>query len=121
MAKITMTFTGQKEDINELIDNLFESSTAGTRSEKELPEGVTITHGRMLMRKALGIPQALEIIISAVGTVAANVASSYIYDKLKRHKGGKVEMIINRREVHLHEGEITRVIQEEIMISDRDE
>jgi hypothetical protein len=45
MAEIIIEFTGQREDINEFMDSLFES-TAAMGTEKEIPGGGTITFER---------------------------------------------------------------------------
>jgi hypothetical protein len=55
------------------------------------------------------------MILSAGGGVALNVVSSYIYDKLKDHKG-KIDIQINRRSVEMTEAGITRVLEEEFKI-----
>jgi hypothetical protein len=121
MAEITMNFTGQMQDINEFLNMLFESETVNTGTQKEIPGGGTITLDRMTVRKALGIPQIIHIILSSVGgTIAVNMASNYLYDKWKGHKGGNIKMSINRREVHLDKGEITKVIEEEIRMESDD-
>jgi hypothetical protein len=121
MAEIEIAFTGQKADINEFGDKLFELDSVNTGTQKDIPAGGTITMGRMLMRKAVGAPQVIYILLSLGRDVAAGVAGSYIYDKWKSHKGGQLSMTINRREVNLDKGEITRVIEEEIKIQKDEE
>jgi hypothetical protein len=45
MAEITIEFTGQKEDIDEFTEALFEKDSVGTGTQKEIPGGGTITMG----------------------------------------------------------------------------
>ena len=118
MAEITIEFTGQKEDIDEFCEALFETDSVGTGTQKEIPGGATITMGRALLRKSLGIPRAVEIVLSVGKDLAVGVVATYLYDKLKAHKGEKPHMTIDYREIHLDKGEITKIIEEEIKLLD---
>ena len=81
-----------------------------------LPEGAKLVAQPMIVRKSFGIPRVFEVVLSVGGGIALNVASSYIYDKLKAHKDSNISIAINRREVHFDRAEITKVIEEEITI-----
>jgi hypothetical protein len=87
MAKITIEFTGPIQDLNELSSALFETEALEAGTQKEIHGGGTITMQPMMMRKAYGIPQYIEIALSARGGIAAGIASNYICDKLKKHSG----------------------------------
>jgi hypothetical protein len=114
MAEITMEFTGRPQDLNDFISALFETDALGAGTQKEIPGGGTITMRSMMMRKGYGIPQYIEIVLSTGDNIAAEIASNYIYDKLKMHKGENLNIRINRRVVLCKRRNITRMIEEEI-------
>jgi hypothetical protein len=116
MAEILIAFSGQAEDINEFNFALFETNSLEAGAKKEIPGGVTLTMRPMMERKAYGIPKAIEIVLSVTGGMAVNLASSYIYDKLKKHHGENLSMTVNSREVHFDKEDIIKVIEEEIKI-----
>ena len=112
MAEITMEFTGRIQDLNDFSFALFEADTLGAETQKEIPGGGTITMRPMMVRKAYGIPQYIEIILSIGNTIAAGLASNYIYDKLRKRQGEILSIRINRREVQLDKVNITKMIEE---------
>jgi hypothetical protein len=114
MAEITMEFTGRPQDLNDFISALFETDALGAGTQKEIPGGGTITMRSMMMRKAYGIPQYIEIVLSTGDSITTGIASNYIYEKLKNHKGENLRIRINRREVLCERRNITRMIEEEI-------
>jgi len=118
MAEITIEFAGRTQELNDFSSALFETKGLGAGTQKEIPGGGTITMQSMIMRKAYGIPQYIEIVLSAGGSVAAGVSSNYIYDKFKKHKGENLSIRINRREVHSDKGKIAKMIGEEIKIQE---
>lgn len=114
MAEITIEFTGQKEDIDEFTEALFEKDSVGTGTQKEIPGGGTITMGGALLRKSVGAPRVIEIVLSIGRDLSIGVAGAYIYDKLKAHKGEKPRMTIEYREIHLDKGEIPALLSERV-------
>ena len=114
MAEIVFTFTGQTQDIDDFTDDLFERDSVGTGTQREIPGGGTITMGRMLIRKGADFPRVMEVVLSLGRDVTVGIVAAYLYDKLKGRKDKIQSMTINRREVHLEKGEITKVIEEEI-------
>jgi hypothetical protein len=117
MAEITLEFTGPGRDINDFSFALFEASSLGAGSQKEIPGGATLTMQPMIVRKAEGIPQIITIVLSCAGSVATGVIGNYIYDKMKNHSGEHLKMTINRREVkYNNKGQITKILEEEIKI-----
>jgi hypothetical protein len=117
MEKITLGFIGDGRTINDFSFALFEASSLGASSQKEIPGGARLTMQPMIVRKAEGIPQVITIILSCGGTVALGVVSNYIYDKLKNHSDEHLKMTINRREVkYNNKGEIAKILEEEIKI-----
>jgi predicted ester cyclase len=86
----------------------------GQERKREIPDGGILTLQPMVARKAYGIPQFIEVVLSVGGSVAGGIAGNYIYDRLKHHKGEYVGIRINRRNVQFDKGRITRMINEEI-------
>jgi hypothetical protein len=115
MAEITIEFTGQTRDLNEFSFALFETEALGAGTQKEIPGGGTLTMQPMMVRKAYGIPQYIEVVLSIGGSVTAGIVSNYIYDKLKKQKGENLSIRINRREVDFDKRKITKMIEEEIV------
>jgi hypothetical protein len=114
MAEITMEFTGRIKDLNDFSFAMFEADALGAATQKEIPGGGTITMRPMMARKAYGIPQYIEIILSIGSSMAAGLAGDYIYDRLTKPQGETLRIRINRREVQLNKVSITKMIEEEI-------
>ena len=114
MAEITMEFTGRIQDLNDFGSALFEADELGAATQKVIPGGDTITMRPMMVRKAYGIPQYIEIILSIGSSMAAGLAGNYIYDRLKKRRGETLSIRINRRAVRLDKVNITKMIEEEI-------
>jgi hypothetical protein len=113
MAEITIEFTGQIRDLNDFSLALFETERLGVGTQKEIPDGGTITMRPMMVRKAYGIPQYIEVVLSTGGSVGAGIASNYICDKLRKYKGQHLNIRINRRVVLFSKRDITKMIEEE--------
>jgi hypothetical protein len=114
MAEITIEFNGEARALSEFSFALFETEVLGARTQKEIADGGTITMQQMMARKAYGIPQFIEVVLSTVSGAAAGVASDYICEKLKKHKGGYLTIRINRRAVTFDKGKINKMIAEEM-------
>lgn len=119
MAEITIEFTGRTQDLNEFSFALFETEAPGAGTHKEITGGGTITMQSVVVRKAYGIPQYIEIVLSVGGSIGAGIASNYIYDKLKKHNGENLSIRINRHEVEFDRGKITKKIEEELKLHER--
>ncbi len=92
-----------------------ENTTLSVGDQKALPGGFTMTSEGLIIRKAFGFPETVTLVITFTGGFASNIAinllSSWLYDKLK----GRAETLrIDRREIHIEKGEITRIIEETI-------
>jgi hypothetical protein len=114
MAELTMEFTGRIQDLNDCIFALFEADALGAATQKEIPGGGTLTMRPMMVRKAYGIPQYIEIILSIGSSIAAGLASNYIYDRVTKHKIENLTMRINRRGVSINRLKIATMINAEI-------
>lgn len=122
MDEITLEFKGPGIDINDFTFALFEADRLGAGTQKVVPGGAVLTMQPMIVRKAHGIPQVITIVLSVGGSIAINMVSNYIYDKLKKHRGENLEMTVNRREVKFNnKGEIAKVIEEELTIKRRNQ
>ena len=121
MAELAIEFSGPREEMDAFLKTLFETDSIEMGTEKEMPGGGKLTMGGEMMRKSVGAPHAVEVMLTIAGSVAVNIASSYIYDKLKSHKGDKPKMIIEYREIHIDKGEITKLIEKEVKLLDDDD
>jgi len=68
----------------------------------------------MMLRKAYGIPQYIEIILSVVDSIAAGIAGNYIYIKLIEHNGGNLSIRYQPARGSPRQRKITKMIEEEI-------
>lgn len=79
------------------------------------PESVEDRHG--LTYDAAPV---FHFLVEMAENVSAGVLAAYVYEKLKtKNDGGKLRLKINRRRAEFNEGEITRVIDEEIKLKKR--
>ena len=79
------------------------------------PESVEDRHG--LTYDAAPV---FHFLIEMAENVGAGILANYVFEKLKtKNTGGKLHLKINRRTTELNEGEITRVIEEEIKLKKR--
>jgi hypothetical protein len=76
-----------------------------------LPDGSTLLWQPGPMRKAHGLPAIFHFILVYARDVSAGVLGAYLYDKLK---GKATALLIDRQEVQIDKGEITRIITEHI-------
>jgi hypothetical protein len=79
----------------------------GSGSVTSIPGDATLTLKTMLMRKAFGLPETLELVLTFGSGVAGGVVANWLYGKLK---GRNATLRIEEREVEIEEGEIRRVI-----------
>jgi len=71
----------------------------------------------MLMRKAFGLPETLELILSFGSGVVSSVVASWLYEKLKNRPNTTLR--IEEQQVELEEGEIRRVFTRLIECKDK--
>jgi H+/gluconate symporter-like permease len=96
-----MTFSNQKDAL--LLKN-------------EVPPGISLTVPDIIIRKDFGTDIAVSIVIGVATGIPSSLVAAWLYDKLKHHRSRQI--CINRREVHISEGEITKVIEETTKISE---
>lgn len=81
---------------------------------KDIPAGVSFAMPEIIITKGFGADTAVTIAISIASGIPSSLVASWLYDKLKQGRSGKIT--INRREIHFEDGEITRIIEEAIDI-----
>jgi hypothetical protein len=80
-----------------------------------LPDGSRLAWQPGPMRKAYGLPQILRYVLEYGSGVSAGILASYLYEKLK---GRATVLRVDRQEIQIEQGEITRIITEHIEKSD---
>jgi len=98
---IEMTFSNQKDAL--LLNN-------------DVPQGISLTMPDIIITKGFGTETAVTITISIASGVTVKFIADWLYGKLKHHRSRQIS--INRREVHISGGEITKVIEETIKIKE---
>jgi len=68
----------------------------------------------MLATREAGSSMLVTILVSVGTGVPSSLLASWLYDKLKNGRSNKIT--INRREIEITEGEITRIVEESIKI-----
>lgn len=78
-------------------------------SRVTFPDGSTVAYGGTYVRKAFGFPAIIHVVVFVASGVGLNLASSWLYDKLK---GKPAKLRINRQEVEITPEKIRIVIEE---------
>jgi hypothetical protein len=76
-----------------------------------LPDGSSLVWQSGPLRKAFGVPQVLHFILTYGKDVSAGVIANYVFSKIN---GRSTALRIDRKEVQLDQGQITRVLTEHI-------
>jgi|SRR6185312_3089144 len=97
--------------------DLFGNPTSlGPGAATDLPFGGTLRLQEWRFRKAFGASETLELLLSFGTGVSSSLVANWLWEKFK----GKVTNLrINRTEVHFEQGEIQRVISEQIEIEQK--
>ena len=100
------------------IELYLSDSTDSYNFKDTLPEGISISLPvSTISRKGFGIDEGTKLIISFGATISAKFIANWLYDKLKNPRSSKIA--INRREIYISQGEITRIIEEIINIENK--
>lgn len=103
--------TTNKQLAYELFGN---PKSLGPGASVKLPFGGTLQLQEWRFYKALGASDTLELVLSFGVGVSSSLVANWLWGKLK----GKVTALrINRVEVHMQEGEIKRVVSEDIEVT----
>ena len=92
----------------DLLDN---PKTVHASETAEVPGGAKLTFHGLLVRKAFGIPETIEAILTFGGGVASGLVASWLYEKIK---GRATSLRIDEIEVRIDKGEIERIIRRTI-------
>ncbi len=95
--------------------DLMESSSLSAGQKKEIPGGAILTFEGTLERRAIDFPSIIELTILIGTGTSASIIGNWLYSKIK---GKATKLRIDRMEVEIDEGKITRVIKEKIQIED---
>lgn len=98
---IEMTFSNQKDAL--LLKN-------------DVPPGISLTMPDIIIRKDFGTDIAVSVVVGVATGIPSSLVAAWLYDKLKHHRSRQI--CINRREVHISEGEITKIIEETVKIKE---
>ena len=81
------------------------------------PEGVSVIKPPITITKGYGAEEiAVTVVISLATGIPASLIAAWLYDKLKNHRSSQIR--INRTEIYMSEGKITKIIEETIKIKD---
>jgi len=96
-----------------LVFDVLGKKSAYINDSIELPGNAKLTYTGGLVCKSVGIPETVNFILSIGSGMAVEAVAKWIYNKFKN----KTEkMTINRREIIFDEGQIKKIIEEEIAI-----
>lgn len=79
----------------------------GVGSRISVPGNAELVMRSLLTRKAFGLPETLELVISFSSGVASSLVASWLYEKLRNRSNTKLR--IEEQQVELEEGHIKRV------------
>ena len=77
----------------------------------EVTPGVSVTYKGTMGFKALGEPEIITLLLGIGGGVPAGVVANWLWSKLQ---GRTTSLRIDRTEIEMDEGKITRYIHEKI-------
>ena len=127
MIDITLELTGDpRATIASAMELMQTPGKLSTHQRAHVAEGISL----MYMTKPESIEDrhgltydaapVFHFLVEMAENVGAGVLANYVYQKLKaKNDGGKLHLKINRRTTEFNEGEITRVIEEEIKLKKR--
>lgn len=98
-------------DIRVAFDILGTPGRLTSGSQVTAPGGATLTFEGLVERRALDIPGVLQFIVDCSVNVEIGLLAAWLYDKVK---GRAARLRINRVEVEIDEGEIKRVLLEQV-------
>jgi hypothetical protein len=104
---MTIRLTIDTDDRRLAFDLMGNPNRIGSGTVAAIPGEATLTLRTMLVRKGLGLPETLDLLLTFGGGVASGVVANWLYGKLK---GRNVRLRIEEHEVEIDEGEIKRVI-----------
>ena len=102
------------EDKNLVFDLMGEGSV-GVDTLKEVMDGLSVQWKGGFVRKDFGGAGLVTVVLTLGTGIVGSVVANWLYDRLK----GRAKRIrIERQEIEVDKGEITKLIQERIEIED---
>lgn len=98
-------------DIRVAFDILGTPGRLTSGSRVNAPGGAILTFGGMVERRALDVPGVLQFVVDCSVNVDLGLLAAWLYDNVK---GRASRVRINRVEIEIDEGEIKRVLLEQI-------
>jgi len=98
------------------IEMTFSNNKDALHLKNDVPSGISLIMPDIVITKGFGSETAVTIVISVATGIPASLVAAWLYDKLKHHRSNKIS--INRKELHVSEGEITKIIEETIRIKE---
>ena len=80
----------------------------------DIPGNAKLTWNSSIGVKSVGIPDHIKLILEFGEGVLIEVVANWLYNKLKKEKNNIKTVTINRKTVEIEEGEIKKVIEENI-------
>jgi hypothetical protein len=115
-AEIVKEASIQIESSDGILHDLFYPNKISIGSEVEIKKGVSLRFEGIVLREAVDVPQIIEITLiltkDVVLPVALNIASNWLYDKIRNRKIERIR--INGVEVQVDKEKITQLLIKEI-------
>ena len=77
--------------------------------QKKLSDGTIITLTKVDRRRSVGLPETIPLVLSLGTSIAVNIVSSWLYDKMIDRKA---TLYIERKEIQKDKGEIKNILEE---------
>lgn len=78
----------------------------------DIPSGVTLEIPEIVITKSFGTDTAITVGISIATGVPSSLIAAWLYDKFKQCRSDQIT--INRKEIHLTDGKVAKIIKETI-------
>lgn len=90
---------------------LFETNSLQSGQEMKIGKDASIKYEGTFIRKAMGIPDIIQITLILASNTAASLAANWLYDKLK---GKNIKVRIEREEIEVSPEGMLRVLREKM-------
>lgn len=94
---------------NQLIFDILGKTSAGRGDIIRIDENAVLIYRGSLKKLAVGLPETISFTLDIGKGIAIGVVATWLYNKIKNRS---VKLRINRTEIEISEGEITRILRE---------
>ena len=101
----------ETRDIRVAFDILGTPGRLASGTSVSAPGGATLTFEGLIERRAFNVPGVLQFIVNSSIDIDIGLLAAWLYEKVK---GRATHLRINRVEIQIEEGEIKRVLSEQI-------